>query len=102
MAALSLWFVFFSRLILLFLPPLIWILTLVALLSALMAGLIALLLLALVSKVLLLLVALIFLLGVHSYNYLQELESGVEISLRGCHSVSRLPKVTFSFGCRTK
>jgi hypothetical protein len=69
LGALSLgWFVFFSGRILLFLPPLIRILTLVALLTALMAGLIALLLLApvaLVSSVFLLLIALILLLSVH-------------------------------------
>jgi hypothetical protein len=56
------------RLILLLLPPLIWILTLVALLPALVAGLIALLLLppvALVSSVFLLLIALVLLLRVH-------------------------------------
>jgi hypothetical protein len=61
----------FAGLILLFLLPLVWILTLVTLLASLMAGLIALLLLApvrlasLVTKVLLLLVSLFLLLGVH-------------------------------------
>ena len=63
--------VLFSGLVLLFLPPLIRILTLVTLLAPLMAGLIALLLLALVR-----LVPLVFLLlGVHFMNYLRELES---------------------------
>jgi hypothetical protein len=58
----------FAGLILLFLLPLIWILTLVTRLASLMAGLIALLLLApvwLITKVLLLLVPLFLLLGVH-------------------------------------
>jgi hypothetical protein len=62
----------FTGLVLLFLLPFAWILTLVALLAPLMAGLIALLLLApvrlvpLVPKVLLLLVSLFFLGRVHS------------------------------------
>jgi hypothetical protein len=70
--ALSLsWFVLFTGLIVLFLVPLIWILTLVTLLASLVAGLIALLLLApvrliaLVPSVLLLLVSLFLLLVVH-------------------------------------
>jgi hypothetical protein len=80
---------FFARLVLLFLLPFAWILTLVTLLAPLMTGLIALLLLAavgvpLVTKILLL----VSLLGVHFYNYLQELESRGDISLRvspHCH-----------------
>jgi hypothetical protein len=75
----------------------------VALLTALVAGLIALLLLApiaLVAKILLLLIALILLLSVHFIKYLRELESSLKISLRGCHSVSRFPKVTFPFWMR--
>jgi hypothetical protein len=87
----------FTGLVLLFLLPFAWILTLVTLLAPLMAGLIALLLLApvrlvpLVPKVLLLLVSLFFLGRVH-YEYLRELESRAGISVAGCHCAVTVAK----------
>jgi len=88
----------FAGLVLLFLLPLIRILTLVPLLTSLVtgliAGLIALLLLApvglvaLVPKILLLLISLFLLLTVH-YDYLQGLEVDAEYFVAGCHALSR-------------